>query len=101
MAGAVIDLDAIQAEMANMSEEDLRKTLLDMKVKEKVNTKKYYNADTAKKQREKATAKRKALIELAKSRGFYDEINSQAAELATAKLAEEAAEGDDDLDTED
>lgn len=96
MADATIDLDQIQAELSSMSEADLRKTLLDMKVKEKVNTKKYYNADTAKKQRDKTTAKRKALIQLAKDRGFFDEINEQATKQAEEVLAGEVDQTDED-----
>lgn len=119
MADAVIDLDAIQAELGAMSEEDLRKTLLDMKVKEKVTTKKYYNPETAKKARQKMAATKKAIIELAKAKGFYDEINatadaavkaaynkdSSAADirtdaltLAQEKLADEAATSHDEDD---
>lgn len=98
MADAVIDLDAIQAELGSMSEEDLRKTLLDMKVKEKVTTKKYYNPETAKKARQKMAAKKQALIALAKANGWFDQINEQANVLAAEKLAEESDGGEDSED---
>lgn len=96
MADAVIDLDAIQADIGKMSEEDLRKTLLDMKVKEKVATGKYYNPETAKKARLKAAATKKAIVELAKKNGWFDAIDAEAkktadAEIAKAKLAKAAA----------
>lgn len=96
MADAVLNLDEVMAELEAMSDEELRKSLLEMKVKEKVNTKKYYNADTAKKQRQKLAAKKKAMTEIARQRGFYDEINERAGVLASEKLAEETGEGDDD-----
>lgn len=87
MADAVIDLDAISAEVDALSDEDKRKMLLDMKVREKFTTKKYYNPETAKKARQKQAAKKKALIEYAKANGWYDEIDTLATEQATEKLA--------------
>lgn len=88
MAEATLDLDAMQAELEGMSEEDLRKTLLDMKVKQKVTTGKYYNPERAKATRQKAAQKTAALVAHAKKLGIYDEINDQARKLADAKLAE-------------
>lgn len=92
MANATFDLDSINAELESMSEEDLRKTLLDMKVKQKVATGKYYNPEAAKVQRQKAAAKQKALIQLAKDRGLYDEINAAAKAKADEVLANFEAE---------
>lgn len=98
MAEATLDLDALTSELEQMSNEDLQKMVLDMKVKQKVTTGKYYNPDRAKATRVKAAAKNKALIELAKSRGLYDAINSKAKEIADAKLAEIDAEREGDTD---
>lgn len=98
MADAVLNLDEVMAELEGMSDEELRKSLLEMKVKEKINTKKYYNADAAKKQRQKMAAKKRLMTEIAKTRGFYNEINDRAAVLATEKLAEDAGPDDGDED---
>lgn len=84
----VLDLDALTAEVNNLSEEELRAALVEMRTKQKVTQKKYYNPETAKKARQKAAAKMKAMVEAAKAAGIYEEIEKAASEAADAKLAE-------------
>lgn len=82
----VVDLDAVNAWISTLSHEDMRKTLFDIKVKEKVATKKAYKPSTAKKARITTAAKRAAIIAKAKEMGIYDEINKQAAEEAKKRF---------------
>lgn len=91
MADVTIDISAFEAELANMSEEDLRKSLLDIKVKQKIATKKYYNPEAAKAQRQKAAERMRALVAKAKELGIYDSINEEAGKLADEKLIEDEA----------
>ena len=95
-----IDLAALEADIAQLSPEDLKKQLLDAKVRQKVATKKYYNADTAKKARQKKAAILKAQAELAKTmpstdaryKNLYEQIMAEAEEVAAEKLGENEAE---------
>lgn len=95
-----IDIQAIEAELSLLTPEQMKQQLLDAKVKQKVATKKYYNADTAKKARQKKAEQTRQLTAKAKlmpatKLGFanlYEQIEAEAKELAEAKLAEEAAD---------
>lgn len=92
----MIDLNAITAEVNQLSEEDLRKALVEMKTKQKVSTKKYYNPETAKAARQKKAAVFAAMVAQAKALGLYDQIDAEASEAAEAKLAEaDEAEADE------
>lgn len=90
---ADIDLKSIEAQIASLSPEEIKKQLVDIKTRQKVMQKKYYDKDRAKAQRDKKAAEIKVLVERAKQLGFYDEILEQANEQADAKLAVEEAEG--------
>lgn len=95
-----INIAEIEASLAQLSPEEIKQQLLDAKVKQRVNTKKYYNPETAKKARDKRTAVLKAQAEAAKKLpatvpGFanlYEQILSEANELADAQLAEAEAD---------
>lgn len=94
-----INVAELEAQISQLSPEELKQQLLDAKVKQRVATKKYYNPETAKKARDKRTATLKAQAELAKTmpatkEGFanlYEQILAEANELADQKLAEDAA----------
>lgn len=95
-----INVDEIEQELARMTPEEMKKVLLDAKVRQKVMTKKYYNPEKAKERRQKAAAVLSAQSELAKgmpatdgkSKNLYEQILAEANELADAKLAQEEAE---------
>lgn len=91
-----IDLAAIEADVAKMSPEDIRKALLDFKVKQNVTTKKYYNPETAKRARQKKSAMQAEMVKLAKAAGIYDEIVAEAKTKAEEILAEEGADTDEE-----
>lgn len=84
-----INLEQISAEVESLSLEDLKKAVLDAKVKQRVATKKYYNPEAAKATRQKRAAELKAMENRLKEEGLYDEIMKQAAIDADAKLSEE------------
>lgn len=89
---ADIDLSQIEAQIAELSPEQLREQLTQIKTRQKVAQKKYYNPERAKLQRAAAAAKLKALEAAARAAGIYDEIEAAAKAAADAKLAEEEAE---------
>lgn len=91
-----IDIAAIEAEVAKLSPEDIRKALLDFKVKQNVTTKKYYNPETAKRARQKKAAMQAEMVKLAKAAGIYDDIVAEAKTKAEEILAEEDADSDDE-----
>lgn len=90
-----INLDEIQAQISGLSKEDLIKQLVDVKVRQKVTQKKYYNPESAKKARLKRTAVINAMVEKAKALGIYqgilDTASAKADEELGASEAEEAA----------
>jgi hypothetical protein len=92
MSDTAINLDSIQAEVANMDLEALKAAVLKAKVKQKVATKKYYNPEAAKRARDKRAAELKAMTELLRSKGLLDEVEAQARQQADEQLATEAAE---------
>lgn len=87
-----INLDTIEAEVGKLSLEELKKQLLDAKVRQSVATKKYYNPEKAKARRQQVAAKFSAMVEKAKELGIYEDLMDEARELADEKLAEEAEE---------
>lgn len=91
MADVQIDLDALQAEVNSMSQEDLVKQLLDLRTRQKVNQKKYHNPERAKAYHAKRNATMKALVEKAKQLGLYDGIVAQANKKADEIIESEAA----------
>lgn len=86
-----IDLDALQAEVAGMTQEDLMKQVLDLRTKQKIQQKKYQNTPAQKAYRAKRAEMQKAMIARAKELGLYDEIKAQAEKAADAKIADEKA----------
>lgn len=89
---AEIDLSAIEAQIAAMTPEEIKKQLTDIKTRQKITTKKYYNPEAAKKQRQKKAAEIAAMVEAAKKLGIYDQVMAEAGVAADAKLAD--AEGE-------
>lgn len=95
-----LDLSAVEAEIASMSPEDIRKSLVEVRTKQRVAQKKYHNPDKAKAYQKKRNAQITAMAEWAKSQpaskpGFsnlYEEIQAEAKTKADEKLAAEAAE---------
>lgn len=85
-----LDLDKIKAEVAGLSPEELREKLLKLRTREKVQQKKSYNSEAAKRYAAKAREQRKLLKEQAIAMGIWDDINEQAEKLADSKLEEEA-----------
>jgi hypothetical protein len=98
-----INIAELEESIGKLTPEELKQQLLDAKVKQRVNSKKYQNSDTQKRARLKKAATLKAQAELAKSMpatepGFanlYEQIMSEAAELADQKLAAEEVEPED------
>jgi Na+-translocating ferredoxin:NAD+ oxidoreductase RnfG subunit len=84
------DIEAKAREAVNnLTDEQIREIVLANKVRQKVATKKYYNAETAKLSRQRKAAELRAMTEILAKRGLLDEVNAQAAALADAQLAEE------------
>lgn len=97
---ADLDLNAIEASIAQMSEEDVKKQLLEIRTRQKVMQKKYQDPAKQKANRQKKAAEIAALVKRAKEAGFYDSVVEQAKVAASEKLAAEAAEATDDTDEE-
>ena len=89
---ADLDLSAIEASIAAMSPEEIRKQLTEIKTRQKVAQKKYYNPEVGKAQRARAKAKTDALVAAAKAAGIYDQVMVEAGKLADEKLAEQEVE---------
>lgn len=87
-----IDLNALQAqvseEIGKMSADDVKKQLLDLRVREKTTQKKQYGSDAAKKSAAKQREKARALKARAKALGIYDEVDNEAEVAAEAKFKE-------------
>lgn len=106
MADTTIDLNALQAEIGQLSEEDLRNQLLEVRTKQRIQQKKYHNTDTQKAYRQKRAEQVKLMTERAKSAkatkpGFanlYEQIRAEAAERADQALGEQEALASDTSD---
>lgn len=85
----VIDLEKIKKEIEGLSDEDLRKSLLTLRVREKKTQKKSYGSASAKAYQARAREKRKLLLAFAREKGILSEIDEQANELAEEELANE------------
>lgn len=90
-----INLDDIQAQISQMDEATLRAQLLEIKTKQRITTKKYYNPEAAKVQRQKRAQLQAAMVAKAKELGLYDQILAEAGAAADAALA-----GEEVADTE-
>lgn len=89
-----IDFAELEKQVSSMTPEQLKAALLEIKVKQRVTTKSYYNPETAKKARLKRQAFNTALTEKAKELGIYDSILDEAREKADEILASKAADED-------
>lgn len=91
MATPTIDLAKLQAEVGALSQEELAKKLLDIKVRQKKQQAKMQDSGAHKAYQEKQKQIRKLLKERAVAMGIYDSINAEAKQKADAELAAEAA----------
>lgn len=104
-----VNIADVSAEIDKLSTDDLKKELLGIRVRQKVQQKKNYNPDKMKayqqKQRDRQKAmKEKALATPATAPGFanmWEQINAEAESQAEAKIAKEAAETVTDEATQD
>lgn len=83
-----IDVAAIEAELANLSQEDLAKELLKIKTQQKFQQKKQQGKGSQKAYMKKQQERRKLIIQLAKEKGIFDTVNEQAEAAASAKFNE-------------
>lgn len=89
-----IDIAALEAQVSQLSQEDLIKQLVEIKTRQKVAQKKYYNPETAKKARLKRAEEIKIMTKMAQDLGLLAGINEQASKAAAEKLGESEAEDD-------
>jgi hypothetical protein len=96
-----VDLSAVEAEVANLSPEQLKEKLLAIRVRQKVQQKKQADKGGQKAYNQKQQALRKAYKDAAIKLGIYDEITAEADKQAEAKYAElvAASEPDEDENT--
>lgn len=99
MPSTEINLDELEASIANLTEEDIRKQLLEIRTRQKVMQKKYHDPVKAKEYRAKKSAFQALLAKKAKAMGIYDSILDAANEAADAKLAAEEAEKGESVET--
>lgn len=90
--GVDIDLAKIEAELAAYTPEQLQEELLKIRTRQKVQQKKMQGSASHKSYQQKAQAKRKALVALAKQKGIYDAVNEEAERRANEILSKEAEE---------
>jgi hypothetical protein len=94
-----INVAEISAEIDKLSGDDLKKELLGIRVRQKVQQKKNYNPEKMKTYQQKQREKQKLMKERAlrapatdpKYGNLWEEINAQAEAQAEAKINEEAA----------
>ena len=86
-----IDLNALQQavgqEIDKLSADDVRKQLLDLRVREKTTQKKQYGSDAAKRSAAKQREKSRALKARAKALGIYDSVDEEAEKAAEADFS--------------
>jgi Na+-transporting NADH:ubiquinone oxidoreductase subunit NqrC len=100
-----INLDELESQIQSLSPEDIKKQLVELRTKQRVQQKKYHNPERAKAYQQKRAAKSKAMVEAAKAlpatdsryKTMYDQILAEAAEkadeiLAAADAGEDAVE---------
>jgi hypothetical protein len=91
-----IDVTAIRAEVDKMDETSVRQQLLEIRTRQKTQQKKNAASGKQKEYQLKQREKNKLLAQRARELGIYDSINEQAEQLAEAKLAAQATEGDEE-----
>jgi hypothetical protein len=87
--GATIDFAAIDAQVKNMSQDELIKLVTAAKVKQKVATKKYYNPTAAKNQRLKRAAFLKEAEKALAAAGLMDQIKANVDIQVAEELADQ------------
>jgi hypothetical protein len=95
-----INVAEISAEIDKLSGDDLRKELLGIRVRQKVQQKRNYNPDKMKVYQQKQREKQKLMKERAlqtkatdpKYGNMWEQINAEAEAEAEAKIAKEAAD---------
>jgi hypothetical protein len=103
-----IDLAAIQAEIQNLSPEEIQKQLVELRTKQRVNQAKHHNTEKQKQYMAKRNAGFKLMAERAKAAPrtdgkagtLYDQILEQAKVNAAEVIAQNAA-AEDTSDVED
>jgi hypothetical protein len=96
-----IDLSAIQAEIANLSPEEIQKQLVELRTKQRVNQSKHHNSEKQKAYMKKRSEMFKAMATKAKELGIYDGILKQAKANADELIAQGAAADEPTTDVED
>jgi hypothetical protein len=82
-----VDLSAVEAEVSQLSPEQIREKLLAIRVRQKVQQKKQAEKGGQKAYNQKQQALRKAYKEMAIKLGIYDEITAEADKQAEEKYA--------------
>jgi hypothetical protein len=90
----------VEAEISNMSPEDLRKSLVEIRTKQRVAQKKYHNPEKAKAYQKRRNAQVTKMAELAKGMpatvpgyaNLYEQIQAEAKAAADEKLGVAEAE---------
>lgn len=106
--GVNIDLNAIQAEIAQLSPEEIQKQLVELRTKQRVNQSKHHNTDKQKMYMKKRNAGFKAMADAAKAQPrldgkagtLYDQILEEAKGKAADIIAERDAVDADAADNE-
>jgi hypothetical protein len=97
-----LDLDALKLEISQLSPDEVAKQLLDVRVKQRVQQKKYHNTDAAKAYRTKRAERIKMIAAQAKATpatlpgyaNLYEQIKDQANKAADEQLGMNAGEAD-------
>ena len=92
----IIDMKALEADVAKLSHSELREALLKVQVRQKKQQAKMQGSNSQKAYQLKQRERIKLLKAAAKNAGIYDEINEQAKKQADAELEAEAAESIND-----
>lgn len=98
-----IDLAALEAEISQLSPEEIQKQLIDLRTKQKVNQAKHQGSAAQKLYMKKRSESFKLMAAKAKELGIYDNIQAEAKKRADAILADRATDavaeaGDDEAE---
>lgn len=89
--GPVVDLEAVRKEVGALSPEELREQLLSIRVRQKVQQKKYQSPERQKAYQMKVRERNRLLKARALELGIYEQINEAAEKQAELKLAEDTS----------
>lgn len=87
--GATIDFAAIEAEVNQLSQEQIKEQLVKLKARQIKATKAYYDPAKAKVQRQKKAAEMAALVKAAQAAGIYDQVLEAAKAQAASEMADD------------